>query len=274
MDPMTLLPAVKLLMDIKKTIDTATLTRTVSEINTKVDVIGRHLTQSAIADLNAGFSHLETALAVTDAELRNDELVAARQLFNRLAQRPARDPLIDTFSDTSAAHLTGLAELGNLYYFILRGAAQRALVSAYACTETFPALGVQVLPVALFDQDWRPLVTSANSDPHRVMVGYRDAITRHRQDRRAYGLDLLWRVPAAAGVALAGLLGATVSPPLAGRGAQWAISILATSEKGLSPPTAPDQARYLALATRLQHQLEPVIADAHRRRVAAEKLSA
>lgn len=56
MDPMTLLPAVKLVLDIKKTLDTATLTRRVSEINTKVDAIGRHLTEVAMADLNAGFS--------------------------------------------------------------------------------------------------------------------------------------------------------------------------------------------------------------------------
>lgn len=271
MDPSGLLPAIKLMLDIKKTIDTTTLTRRVDKISTTVDAIGRHLAQSDIADLQSGFSHLDTAMKVSAGQLRNDELVAARQSFNRLAQRSSAGGSLDAFSDISATHVAAMGHLGNMYYFLLRDAPNRALVSAYACTETFPALGVHVLPAALFARDWRPLA-AIHSTPESVMRSYRDAANQHQSARRAYGIDMLWRVPAAAGAVLAGLVGATASPSLAGHGVQWATGILSTTEQGLVPPQPPDRRHYLRLASQLQHQLEPVIADARERRIAAEQL--
>jgi hypothetical protein len=49
MDPMTLRPALKLLLDLKKTITAVTLTSRVARIEKVVDSVGKHLAEAAIA---------------------------------------------------------------------------------------------------------------------------------------------------------------------------------------------------------------------------------
>jgi hypothetical protein len=273
MDPVSLTSAVKLLIAVKKNLDSAALSRQMDEIGGIVGAIGQHLAESAMAELRAGFSHLEVALSVTDSELRNDELMAARQIFNRLANRSTKDGLLSMYGQLSAAHVSALGHLGNYFYFLARNQPNYALVSAYTCTETFPALGVSVLPVGLFSRDWRSCVPSVGSTPDDVHAQYRSAVIQHRMNRREYGLDMLWRVPAASGVFLAGLAGSAVSPSLAGWGVQHAMGLLASSENGLLPPPRPDKKHYLQVADEAQRRLEPVISDARQRREAAQALA-
>ena len=61
MDPMTCHRHSKLLLDLKKTITAVKLTNRVASIEKVVDSVGKHLAAAAIADMKAGFPHLETA---------------------------------------------------------------------------------------------------------------------------------------------------------------------------------------------------------------------
>jgi hypothetical protein len=271
MEPVSITAVAKLVLDVKKTLDTAALRARVDEIGAAVDALGRHLAETTIAEARSGFSHLEVAVTVTDPQLRSDELAFARQAFNRLASRSADgDDLVDRYAAMSAAHVCALGDLGNYHYFLLRDQPEQALISAYRCTERFPALGVRVLPVGLFSRDWRPVVPDHTQTPQMLRSSFRAAVAEHAAQRRAYRLDMAWRVPAAAGAVLAGLVGATVSPPMAARGAQWAAGILATNEQGLLPSRGPSEGAYLERADAAQKQLDPVVREARQRRLAVQ----
>jgi len=267
-DPTGFMPALQALTALKKALDSAAIRARIEEITTTVDMIGRHLAENTMAELHAGFTHLEVAMAATEPQLRSDELGFARQAFNRLASRSGDDSMLDQYAAMSVAHVSALGHLGNVYYFILRDQPEQALISAYSATERFPALGVNVLPPALFSRNWRSLAPRIE-DPRTVaQLEFANAKETHSTRRRTYRLDMAWRVPVAAGAVLAGLVGATVSPSLAGHGVMHAIGLLSTSEQGLLPTRGPVEQHYLDKAAAAQRRLEPIVVDAQQRRAA------
>ena len=82
---------------------------------------------------------------------------------------------------------------------------------------------------------------------------------------------MAWRVPAAAGYIIAGLAAATVSPPMAARGVQGAMGLLATTNEGILPPTAPDKQEFLKRAAEAEELFRPVRDEARERRVAVQR---
>ena len=180
-------------------------------------------------------------MTIAEPSVREDELRFARLIFNRLAQRSGNDQLLDEHTVMGAQHVAAMGHLGNYHYFLLRDQPEQALLSAYRCTEQFPALGVWLFPVELFSQDYRgevPLPHGAGGP----LAGYRHQRALYQDTRRRYRLDLAWRVPAAAGYIIAGLAAATVSPPMAARGVQGAMGLLATTNEGILPPSPSGQA--------------------------------
>lgn len=269
MEPTSVSVALKVVTEAKKALDTAALRARVDAIDTAVDAIGRHLEENVLADVRAAFSHLEVAVTVTDARLSQDELGFARQSFNRLAERTGDDTLLGTHASLFAAHVSALGHIGNYHYFLLCDQPEHALVAAYRCTEQFPALGISLLPVELFSRDYRDELP--RDRPEQILIEYRSALASHVEARRLWGLEKAWRVPAAAGALVAGLVGSTVNPSLAARGAQWATGILATTQYGFRPPTRPDKDFYLDRASHVEKQLAPVAAEALERRLMIER---
>ena len=155
--------------------------------------------------------------------------------------------------------------------FLLRDQPEQALLSAYRCTEQFPALGVRLFPVELFSQDYRREVPGPQETRGPLMADYRYQRSRYQDTRRRYRLDLAWRVPAAAGYVIAGLAAATVSPPMAARGVQGAMGLLATTSEGILPPTPPDKRVFLKRAAEVEELLRPVRDEARERRVAVQR---
>jgi hypothetical protein len=262
MEPTTISFLLKVANDARKALDAAALQARVERIDRTVDAVGRHLEENVLAELRSAFTHLEAGRTITDPELSREELGYARQAFNRLAQRSGSDPLMGAHGSLIAAHVSALGQLGNYHYFLLRDQPAHALMAAYECTEQFPSLGVSLFPVDLFSRDYRDEVPVA---PEEIRAEYLQAQSRHVEQRRRYGRDMAWRLPAAGGAFVAGLVGSAFNPSLAARGAQWATGILATNTEGLVPPAAPSRQHYLALAEEAERRLAPVADEAHRR---------
>jgi hypothetical protein len=271
MEPTSLGIALKAVAEVRKTLDAAALRARLENLERQVTDIGRHLSDVVIADLRAGFRHLETAATASDGAFRRDELNHARGLFARLAERSSQDPLVDRFGQISAEQVVALSHFGNYHYFLLRDQREHALLEAYRCAERFPALGVRLLPAALFSRDFRGDVPSiATRDEFQAV--YNNDLASHRQERRRYGLEMAWRLPAAAGYVLGGLAASAVNPSMAARGMQAAVGILATSERGLLPQSsAPDIDYYRAAAAQVEQRLAPVADEARQRRLLLEE---
>jgi hypothetical protein len=267
MDPYTIGIAIKAVQALKKSLDAAALQERVEAINKTVGAVGRHLTDIVVADVDAGFAHLEAAMTISEPSVREDELRFARQIFNRLAQRPGNDQLLDDYTVMGAQHVAAMGHLGNYHYFLLRDQPEQALLSAYRCTEQFPALGVELFPVELFSRDYRRPHETRGS----LLADYRYQRARYQDTRRRYRLDLAWRVPAAAGYIIAGLAAATVSPPMAARGVQGAMGLLATTNEGILPPRAPDKQEFLKRAAEAEELFRPARDEARERRVAVQR---
>jgi hypothetical protein len=271
MDPISLSSAIKLMLDVKASLDSAALRSRVDEISKAVDAVGMHLVETTMTDVRQGFSHLEVALTATDRNVRAAELGFARQVFNRIASRSEHDNLISQYSAIPPGHVCALGDLGNYHYFLLQGQLEHALISAYRCTERFPALGVTVLPAGLFSQDWQPLLTDVDLTREALGREFRTAVDLHTAGRRDYLVGMAWRVPAAAGAVLAGFAAATVNPSLAGQGAIWATRILTTNDHGMLPKRGPKEESYLRLAEHAQKELlDQVIGEARQRRLSVE----
>jgi hypothetical protein len=271
MDPYTIGIAIKAVQALKKSLDAAALQERVEAIDEAVGAIGRHLADSVVAEVHAGFTHLEAAMTIAEPSVREDELRFARLTFNRLAQRSGNDQLLDDYTVMGAQHVAALGHLGNYHYFLLRDQPEQALLCAYRCTEQFPALGVWLFPVELFSQDYRGEVPSPRETRGPLLADYRLQRARYQDTRRRYRLDLAWRVPAAAGYIIAGLAAATVSPPMAAHGVQGAMGLLATTNEGILPPTAPDKQAFLQRAAEAEERLQPVRDEARERRVAVQR---
>jgi hypothetical protein len=128
MDPATIATATKVVLDVKKALDTAALKDRIDEIGEAVHTIGRHLAETTIAEVRAGFSHLEVAVTISEPQLRSDELALARQAFDRLASRSGQDDVLNRYGAMTAAHVCALGHLGNYHYFLLRDQPQHALI--------------------------------------------------------------------------------------------------------------------------------------------------
>lgn len=267
MDPATMTMLLRAAADAKRTIDAVTLRRTVESIRTAVDSIGMQLAEAVLVEVRSGFDHLAVAVEVAnDDDLRRDELRLAREYFGRLANRPGGGMVVGISGALSGDQVAALGHLGNYHYFLIQGQERQALIAAYLCTERFPALGVQLYPPQLFSRDYRAAV--ARSDAREESLRREHDIRSSRW--RRYRLDMAWRVPAAGGALIAGLLGAAVSPPLAGHGVQWAHGILAGAEEGVLPPPRPSDRGLRAHAVDVERLLAPVRAEARERRAAIE----
>lgn len=271
MDPYSISIAIKALQALKKSLDAAALKERVEAIDGAVSAIGRHLADGIAADVRAGFDHLEAAMTIAEPSAREDELRFARLTFNRLAQRSGNDQLLDDNTVMGARHVAAMGHLGNYHYFLLRDQPEQALLSVYRCTEQFPDLGIRLFPVELFSQDYLRNIPGLRETRDQPMAEYRYQRSLYQDTRRRYRLDLAWRVPAAAGYVIAGLAAATVSPPMAARGVQGAIGLLATTNEGIVPPTAPDKRVFLERAAKVEELLRPVREEARERRVAVQR---
>jgi hypothetical protein len=270
-DPQTIKMAIEAVFKVKAGLDARAMKAEVKRIGDVVDDIGRHLADITKAELRAGLENLKVATESADTQVRETELSLARQRFGSLAARSPDDRLLGRYGDLSADHVRALAQLGNYYYFLVRGDEKQALIHGYRCAEEYPALAVEVLPVALFSRNWH--LEAERTRQRReaaALEAARTAADRSTAARRAWGWDMAWRVPAAAGIFVAGLAGAAVSPPLAARGMQGAIGILSTTDQGLLPPPKFDRQAFLAAAATTQDVYAPVVAEARERRLALE----
>jgi hypothetical protein len=267
MDPATMATVLKAAADAKRALDTAALRREVQHIKTAVDAIGMQLDENVLIQVRSGFSHLSAAVETADEDLRRDELGHARKYFARLANRSGGGTVTGTSGSLSGDEVCALGYLGNFHYFLIRGEPRQALIAAYHCTERFPAIGIQLFPPQLFSGDYREAVRRSDARGEELTWVYQQA----RAKRRGYGLDMAWRVPAAAGAVLAGLAGATVSPPLAGHGVQWAMGIMAGKDDGLLPPPRPNGQALREHAAEVKRLLARTSSEARERRLSLER---
>jgi hypothetical protein len=275
-DPGTIGSAIGAALKAKAALDARAMKAEVKRIGAAVDDIGRHLADITKSELLAGLENLKVATETTDTQVRETELGLARQRFGSLAVRSPDDRVLGRYGDLSANHVRAAAQLGNYYYFLVRGDEKQALIHGYRCAEEYPALAVEVLPVALFSRNWHVEAERTRQRRQELMLAVaQTAAVQSTAARRSWRWDMAWRVPAAAGVLVAGLAGAAVSPSLAARGMQGAVGILSTTEQGLLPPSKFDRHAYLAAAATTQDAYAPVVEEARERRLAVEaRLSA
>jgi hypothetical protein len=193
MDPATMAAVLRAAADAKKAIDTAALRGTVEHIRNAVDFIGVQLAEDVLVEVRSGFDHLAVAVETSDDELRRDELGHSRQYFTRLANRSGGGVVAGTSGSLSGDQVCALGYLGKYHYFLVRGEPHLALIAAYMCTERFPALGAQLFPPRLFSRNYGELVRS--SDAHQEWLILQNQM-KH-EERRNYGMEMAWRVPAA-----------------------------------------------------------------------------
>jgi hypothetical protein len=271
MDPATL-TAIKLALDAKKTLDQMALKRQVAEIQRSVDAIGQHLAEDVMARMRAGFDHLETAITVRAPSLRAAEFGLARGVFAELAGRRGGDALLLRHYGTGWQQVSAMGYLGNYFYFLLQDQPEAALINAYHSAELYPSMALTVLPRNLFSPATLASLPVFVRTPDEVRAEFARQVTVHHERRREYGLDLAWRVPAAAAVAIAGLAGAAVTPSLAARGVQGAAALLAQSRHGLLPPEqGPRKKELVERLDAAEQVLQPVVAEARRRRTELER---
>ena len=271
MDPVTI-SAIKLALDAKKALDQMALKRQVAEIQLSVDAIGQHLAEDVMARMRAGFDHLETAMTVRAPSLQAAEFGLARGVFAELAGRRGGDALLLRHHGTGWQHVSAMGHLGNYFYFLLQDQPEAALINAYRSAELYPSMALTVLPRNLFSPATLASLPAFVRTPEDVRTEFAQQVAVHRERRREYGLDLAWRVPAAAAVAFVGLAGAAVTPSLAARGVQGAAALLSQSRHGLLPPEhGPRESELGQRLAAAEQALQPLVADAGRRRNELER---
>ena len=238
------LPAVKTVLTLKRTLDTAKLKRQVDQIEANVALLGTKLDQALLIDLKTAYDHLAASQQAANDDLRRAELNNARASFARLTHRPRTGPVATGSATLTHEQLVALGHLGNFHYFLLSDDARQALDQAYICAAMFPMLAIEMFPPEIFSHDYSAELRSITSraDERRAadLALHDRAMTSYRNERREYLLEMAWKLPLAGGALLAGLVGATVSPPMAGRGLQWATGIMAgTGSRGVVPPSRP-----------------------------------
>ncbi len=134
----------------------------------------------------------------------------------------------------SAAEVRAVGHLANYYHSLISRLPRQALIEGYQCTEQFPALGVQMLPAEYFSLDYRRLMSGPAAP---VAAPAAPAGRGGGRDWRGYAREKAWRVPAAGGTFLLGLLSASTGRVVdIAHGGHRAWEILADGEYGLLPP--------------------------------------
>ena len=203
-----------------------TLRLATHKISIAFAVIGVPFTGNLRQQVETAFGHLAAA-AEGSPEGGQAELRQARAAAARLIHGPDPDPDPGWLLGTPAvAEVLALGHLVNYYHSLISRVPRQALIDGYQCTELFPALGVQLLPAEYFSRDYRRL-TAGLAAPAGRGGG---------RDWRGYALEKAWRVPAAGGIFLLGLLSSAQGH--AGdimHGGHRAWDILAEGDYGLLP---------------------------------------
>ncbi len=207
------------------------LRRAAGEIKIAAALSGVQLAGDVLQQVRTAFGHLAAAASSPgggQAELRQARAAAAR-----LITHPGQYTGSGLPGLPSAAEVRALGHLANYHHSLIGRLPRQALVDAYQCTEQFPAVGVRVLPAEYFSRDYRRLVS-----PPAVPAGG-PAVPAGRgcsRDWRGYALEKAWRVPAAGGILMLGLLGASQGHAVElAHGAKRAWEILADGDYGLLP---------------------------------------
>lgn len=244
-----------------------TLRHAVREINIAAALTGVQLTGDVLQQVRTAFGHLAAAAGHPgggQAELRQAHAAATR-LITKPDQYARSSPL----GRPSAAEIRALGYLANYYHSLIGRLPRQALIDAYQCTERFPAVGVQMLPAEYFSRDYRRLISGPDVPGPAVPAGRGTS-----RDWRGYALEKAWRVPAAGGILLLGLLGASQGHAVeVAHGAKRAWEILADGDYGLLPARQEAAARssLLTLDQRgLNQLLAAAAAESRERRLAVE----
>jgi hypothetical protein len=250
-------------------VDPLTLRRAAGEIRIAAALIGVQLTGDVLQQVRTAFGHLAAA-ASSPGGGQAGELRQARAAAARLITSPDQYAGSGVPGLPSAAEVRALGHLANYYHSLISRLPRQALIDGYQCTEQFPALGVQMLPAEYFSRDYRRLISgpAVPGGPATPAVQAGPAVSAGRRggrDWRGYALEKAWRVPAAGGILLLGLLSASQGRVVdVAHGGKRAWEILADGDYGLLP------ARQQAAPGSSLLQLEPQSVDQLLAAVAAE----
>ena len=245
-------------------VDPLTLRHAAREMGVTAARIGVQLTGDVLQQVRTAFGHLAAAASGPDGR-QAGELRQACAAATRLITNPDQYAGSSVLGLPSAAEVRALGHLANYYHSLISRLPRQALIDGYQCTEQFPALGVQMLPAEYFSRDYRRLI-SGPAGP-AIPAGQRGG-----RDWRGYALEKAWRVPAAGGILLLGLLGASQGRVVdVAHGGKRAWEILADGDYGLLParPEATAGSSLLRLEPQSVNQLlAGAAAESRERRLA------
>lgn len=205
-----------------------TLRHAARDINMAGALTGVRLTGGLLQQARTAFGHLAVA-ASSPGGRQAGELRQARAAATRLITNPDQYAGSSLPGRPSAAEVRAVGHLVNYYHSLLSRLPRQALIDGYQCTEQFPALGVQMLPAEYFSLDYRRLMSSPAAPAAPAGRG-------GGRDWRGYAWEKAWRVPAAGGIFLLGLLSASTGRVVdVAHGGHRAWEILADGEYGLLP---------------------------------------
>jgi hypothetical protein len=267
MDPGAVLAALKVVVELRKALDTAALNAKVESIQAALEIVGKRMVDEIFTDVDTGFAHLAAAWEAADGELRRDELRLARQHFARLANRRGGGEVSGTAHTFTVDQIRALGHVGNFYYFVLRDDPRLALLEAYRCTERFPVFAVLLLPSELFSHDYRAQAMSFHKRDMTLREGFRSELASHPRRRGEYRRKFAWKATQATGVFLVGVVGMLGHPLSVIHGAVKAKAILADSG---DPIDQPSDALVRAHAATEAEVMKSVLTEARERRMLLE----
>jgi hypothetical protein len=247
-------------------VDPLTLQHAARDINTAAALIGKQLTGDVLQQVKTAFGHLAAAATpgAGQGELRQAGAAAARLITN--ADQYAGSSLPGM---PSAAEVRALGHLANYYHSLISALPRQAVIEGYQCAEGFPVVGVQMLPAEYFSQGYRWLIFGPAVSGPAVPAGREGS-----RDWRGYALEKAWRVPAAGGMLLLGVLGASQGHAVEiAHGGKRAWEILADGDYGLLPARQEATAGFSLLRPDRQEVnrlLAAVAAESQERRLAVE----
>jgi hypothetical protein len=248
-----------------------TLRRAVREIRIAAALSGVQLTGDVLQQVRTAFGHLAAAASSLDGA-GQAELRQARAAATRLLTNPDSYAGSSVLGMPSAAEVRALGHLANYYHSLISRLPREALIEGYQCAERFPALGVQTLPAEYFSRDYRRLISgpAVPVPGPAVAAGHGGG-----RDWRGYALEKAWRVPAAGGILLLGLLSASQGHAVdIAHGGKRAWEILADGDHGLLPArqeaTAGSSLPQLDQQSMIRLLAGAVAAESRERRLAME----
>jgi hypothetical protein len=257
-------------------VSSLTLRRAAREIKIAAALTGVQLTGDVLQQVRTALGHLAAAASSLEGA-RQAELRQARAAATRLLANCDQHAGSSLRGMPSAAQVRALGHLVNYYHSLISRLPRQALIDGYQCTEQFPALGVQMLPAEYFPLDYGRLISGpAVPVPGPAVPVSGPAVPAGRgggRDWRGYALEKAWRVPAAGGVLLLGLLSASQGHAVdIVHGGHRAREILADGDYGLLPPRREARARspLLEPAGLDMNGLLAAAAESRERRLAVE----